>query len=156
VDLVLSAPLQIPALAKRLTDDDYAKLSQIRIPLKSSKSQYPIAKSATRCNGRFLPEEPEKWKETVTDVPRLPGRRMPLWFALKDDEFVSGKRFETLINLFAKNFGPQTPVEPRVSTLGRSRALLIRTGTCPPLLLKGGSAKFVGMNFLLPQRFDAQ
>jgi len=34
----------------------------------------------------------------------LLARRMPLWFALKDDEFVSGKRFETLINYLAKNF----------------------------------------------------
>jgi hypothetical protein len=42
----------------------------------------------------------------------LLGRRMPLWFALKDDEFVGGKRW-FVDRLFGQKFRSQTPVDTK-------------------------------------------
>jgi virginiamycin B lyase len=75
---------------------------------------------------------------------------MPLWFALKDDEFVGGKRYGLLIDYLTKNFGPQSPVDPRVvepwvvpgSAVHASRNL-------PAALLTGAAAKSVAMEFSL-------
>jgi virginiamycin B lyase len=153
LDLILSAPLKLPALEKRLTDDDYAKLmpdsdpAEIKqITISDCKEchslQWTVSSRKTR----------EKWEETVRRMYHdLLGRRMPLWFALKDDEFVGGKRFPQLIDYLAKNFGPQNTVDPRVfgpwavpgSASHPNRNL-------PTTLLSGASSKYVAMEFSLP------
>ena len=153
VDVILNAPLQIPAVAKRLTDEDYAKLmpgsdpAEIKeIAISDCKECHTLQWTVTARKSK------EKWEETVNRMYHdLLGRRMPLWFALKDDEFVGGKRYDLLINYLAKNFGPQSPLDAKVvepwvvpgSAAHPNRNL-------PPALLSGASAKYVAMEFSLP------
>ena len=152
-DLVLSAALQVPPLEKRLTDDDYAKLmpdsdpKEIKeIAISDCKECHALQWTVTSRKSK------EKWEETVRRMYHdLLGRRMPLWFALKDDEFVGGKRFGLLIDYLTKNFGPQSPLDPRASG-----PWLVSAGSShpnrnlPPTLLSGASAKYVAMEFSLP------
>ena len=153
VDLVISAPLQLPPVQKRLNDDDYAKLmapsdpAEIKeITISDCKECHTLQRTVSARKGR------ENWEETVRRMYHdLLGRRMPLWFALKDDEFVGGKRFSLLMDYLTKYFGAEVPVDPQVlepwvvpgSAPHPNRNL-------PRNLLTGASAKYVGMEFSLP------
>jgi len=153
VDVVLNAPLQIPAVAKRLTDEDYAKLmpgsnpAEIKeIAISDCKECHTLQWTVTARKSK------EKWEGTVHRMYHdLLGRRMPLWFALKDDEFVGGKRFDLLIDYLAKNFGPQSPLDAKVAEpWAVPGAAAHPNRNLPPGLLSGASAKFIAMEFSLP------
>jgi streptogramin lyase len=153
VDLVLSVPLQVPPKEKRLTDDDYAKLMPDSDPAEIKQITVSDCRECHTLQWTVSARKSrEKWEQTVNRMYHdLLGRRMPLWFALKDDEFVGGKRFGLLMDYLTKNFGPQTPLEPGVfgpwvvagSAPHPNRNL-------PTALLNGASAKYVAMEFSLP------
>ena len=95
IDLILSNPLEVKPLSPRLTDDDYAKLMPASEPEEIRQIAISDCKECHTLRwivaGRKSKEE---WEQTVNRMYHdLLGRRMPLWFALKDDEFVGGKRF---------------------------------------------------------------
>jgi virginiamycin B lyase len=153
LDLTLSAPLQVPAQAKRLTDDDYASLMPDSDPPEIKQITVSDCKECHSLQWTVAARKSrEKWEQTVNRMYHdLLGRRMPLWFALKDDEFVGGKRFPQLIDYLTKNFGPQAPLNARIlepwavpgSAPHPNRNL-------PAVLLKGAPAKYVSMEFSLP------
>ena len=153
LDLILNAPLQIPPPGKRLTDDDYARLMPESDP---AEIKTIIVSDCRECHAMqwtvSARKSREQWTQTVNRMYHdLLGRRMPLWFELKDDEFVGGKRFAMVMDYLAKNYGPQTPPDPRAwgpwvapgSAPHPNRNL-------PAALLNGAAAKYVGMEFSLP------
>jgi virginiamycin B lyase len=153
LDLVLSAPLRVPPLEKRLTDDDYAKLmpdsdpKEIKeIAISDCKECHALRWTVSARKSR------EKWEETVHRMYHdLLGRRMPLWFALKDDEFVGGKRFGLLIDYLTKYFGSQSPLDPRFSgPWAVSGGSSHPNRNLPATLLSGASARYAAMEFSLP------
>jgi streptogramin lyase len=153
VDVVLNAPLQIPAVAKRLTDADYAKWMPASDPAEIKEIAISDCKECHTLQWTVTARKSkDKWEETVNRMYHdLLGRRMPLWFELKDDEFVGGKRFGLLIEYLAKNFGPQSPLDAKVmEPWSVPGAAAHANRNLPPALLSGASAKFIAMEFSLP------
>lgn len=153
LDLTLSAPLQVPPLERRWKDVDYAKIMPASDPTEIKEITISDCQECHSLQWTVSARKSrEKWEETVRRMYHdLLGRRMPLWFALKDDEFVGGKRFTLLMDYLSKNFGPQGAVDPRVlepwvapgSAPHPNRNL-------PKTLLTGVSAKSMTMEFSLP------
>jgi virginiamycin B lyase len=153
LDLILSSPLLVPAVAKRPTDEDYAKWMPASEPPEIKEITISDCKECHSLQWTVSARKSrEKWEESVRRMYHdLLGRRMPLWFALKDDEFVGGKRFSLLMDYLSKNFGPQSPVDTHVlepwvvpgSAPHPNRNL-------PRTLLAGPDAKYSSMEFSLP------
>jgi streptogramin lyase len=153
LDLILSVPLQLPARERRLTDDDYAKLMPDSDPAEIKQITISDCKECHALRWTVSARKSkEKWEETVHRMYHdLLGRRMPLWFALKDDEFVGGKRFPQLIDYLAKNFGPQSPPDPRAFGPWVAPGSVSHPNrNLPATLLRGPSAKYATMEFSLP------
>jgi streptogramin lyase len=152
-DVVLNAPLQVPPIPKRLTDGDYAKLMPASEPAEIKEIAISDCKECHTLQWTVTARKSkEKWEETVNRMYHdLLGRRMPLWFALKDDEFVGGKRFGLLIDYLAKNFGPQSPVDAKaVEPWVVPGAAAHPTRNLPQALLSGVAGKYVSMEYSLP------
>ena len=154
LDLVLNVPLKLPARAKRMTDDDFDKLMPDdgengikQILVSDCKECHTLQWTASARMSR------EKWEAAVDRMYNdLLGRRLPLWFALKDDEFAGGKRKSIIVDYLAKNFGPNVPVDPKVADqLPPERDSIAHPyRNLPVALLKGAAAKYTAMEFSLP------
>jgi streptogramin lyase len=152
-DVALNAPLQVPPIPKRLTDEDYAKLMPASEPAEIKEIAISDCKECHTLQWTVTARKSkEKWEETVNRMYHdLLGRRMPLWFALKDDEFVGGKRFGLLIDYLAKNFGAQTPVDAKaVEPWVVPGAAAHPARNLPTALLSGAAAKYISMEYSLP------
>src|SRR5262249_4778186 len=126
LDLVLALPLELPSREKRMTDDDYAKL----LPESDSKSSDTrnaalagirelVVSDCKECHTLqwvvAARKTHEQWQDAMERMYNdLLGRRQPLWFAIKDDEFAGGHRKAMMVDYLAKNFGPGAPPNPRV------------------------------------------
>lgn len=155
VDLILSIPLPIAPRAKRLTDEDYEKLMPEekeggikQILVSDCKECHTLGWTVSARKSR------EKWQQVVERMYNdLLGRRLPLWFALKDDEFAGGNRKNLIVDYLAKNFGPDTPPDARVldQSLPRAGGPAHPNRNLSATLLNGAAAKYVAMEFSLPR-----
>ncbi|OFW39961.1 MAG: hypothetical protein A3J28_17980 [Acidobacteria bacterium RIFCSPLOWO2_12_FULL_60_22] len=147
MDLVLTAPLQIPPRVKRMTDADFEKL------LPEGDAKRVVAGKCGYCHN-LLPvlsarKTREKWQETVDRMyDNLLGIHKPL-ISLSDEE----REYNVVVpDYLAKNFGPDSPQDSRVV----SQWFLRREGpshlnrNLPGTLLQGAAAKYVAMEFTLP------
>ena len=151
-DVTLNAPLQIPAIGKRLNDDDYAKMMPASEPAEIKEIAISDCKECHSLQWTLTARKSkEKWEETVNRMYHdLLGRRMPLWFALKDDEFVGGKRFDLLIGYLTKNFGAQTPVDAKaVEPWSAPGSATHPNRNLPTAPLSGAAGKYIAMEFSL-------
>ena len=140
MDLLLSAPLQIPAREKRLTDADYEKL------MPEGEGKHAVVSHCVDCHSLewivSARKTPVKWRETVDRMyDDLLGRLQPMWLAMKEDEALEG----LILDYLTKYYGPQTPVDSRVAGEASHP-----NRNLPASLLQGASAKFVEMEFSLP------
>ena len=156
MDLVLNAPLQIPARKKRLTDDDFEKLMPPGEDAGITK--HSIAHICTECHSLqwiiAARKTPEKWDETVDRMrDKLLGLRRAIFINYTEDEVLDGLMKKYL----GKSYGPDTPPDPRVLDQG----LPFPGGpthpnrNLPGTLLKGAAAKYVAMEFSLPSGSQA-
>jgi streptogramin lyase len=146
VDIVLGAPLHVPAREKRFNDDDYTKL------LPEGPAKRVVAGKCAFCHSLLdvvsARKTPEKWRETYERMyDDLYGMRKPIVAQSNEDQE------DTLVlDYLSKNFGPNNPQDPRVV----SQWLLQPGGpshpnrNLPGALLTGAAAKYVSMEFSLP------
>jgi streptogramin lyase len=109
-DLMLTDPLQTPARLKRMTDVDYAKL----MPAGSGKDV--VASRCATCHSlqRVVSarKTPKQWHDTVDRMrDNFQGRLRPLNNISGEADLI---QLDTMADYLAKNFTPETPVDPRV------------------------------------------
>jgi virginiamycin B lyase len=144
MDLVLSAPLQIPPREKRMTDDDYGKT----MPESDEKIRLTIAHTCNECHTLqwvlAARKTPEKWQETIDRMrDKLLGYRKPLALRVPPQEVEGVLYFKYL----TKFYGPNAPVDPQIAA---EMTRLHPNRNLPSTLLKGAASKFVAMEFSLP------
>lgn len=146
VDIVLSAPLHVPAREKRLNDDDYTKL------LPEGPAKRVVAGKCSFCHSLLevvsARKTAEKWKETYERMyDDLYGMRKPIVAQSNEDQ-----EDALVLDYLSKNFGPNAPPNPQVVSQwflqpgGPAHA----NRNLPGILLKGESAKYVSMEFSVP------
>ena len=143
-DLVLGAPLHVPPREKRMTDADYEKV------MPEGEGKNVVINWCVTCH-TLRPivtarKTREKWEETVDRMYNdLLGKDRPLTWTIKYDVFYNLERPNLMIDYLAKNFGPDTPSDPRVA--GPSSHT---NRNLPGILLKGPAAKYAAMEFSMP------
>ena len=146
IDLVLKAPLHIPAREKRFNDDDYTKL------LPEGAAKRVVAGKCSFCHSLqdviSARKTPEKWKETYERMyDDLYGMRKPIVAQSNEDQ-----EDALVLEYLSKNLGPTTPQHPQVV----SQWMLQPGGpshpnrNLPGTLLKGAAAKYISMEFSVP------
>ena len=150
MDLVLSAPLQIPPREKRMTNADYEALMPDKDDSYVKDSFVPVC---SECHGLewiiSARKTPEQWRETVNRMQeKMMGEWRVLIWRFAEQLVEDGKMMKYL----SKNFTPDTPLDPRVL-----KGRLLGPGgpshpnrNLPTTLLKGAASKYVAMEFSLP------
>ncbi len=150
IDLVLSAPLQIPAPAKRLTDAEFEKL----MPESDVAGvKHSLAHQCNECHTleriASARKTPEKWRATIDRMRDYEIEdRHPLWIRFQEDGLLDRLWYEYL----AKHLGPDAPQYPEVV-----QQWLLQGGSpahpnrnWPATLLKGEASKYLVMEYSLP------
>ena len=153
LDLTLTAPLQIPAQQKRMTDADYEKL----MPPSADGIPHIIADRCKGCHSLqpilSARKSPEKWQETLERMTdKMVDHHRVLSPLGGDDRKLRLAEDPFILKYLAKYFGPDTPQDPRVV-----QGWLVRPGgpshpnrNLPVALLKGDAVKYIAMEYSLP------
>jgi len=147
INLVLSSPLKRTPLLKRFSDAEFTKL----MPDGPGKSS--VSSRCATCHGLLwvvsARKTPEKWAETVDRMrDDLQGRDRPLNDILGESDLL---QLDEMAEYLAKNFTPETPVDPRVVEQWQlyPGAPGHPNRNLPGTLLAGAASKYVGMEFSL-------
>jgi streptogramin lyase len=151
MDLTLNVPLQIPTRDKRMTDEDFEKL------MPEGPGKKLAADQCATCHS-LLP---------VVSARKTRQQWQPVYDRMLDDMFDLRKLMiyhqpsensDLVLGYLAKSFGPDTPPNPSVM-----KQWLLRPGgpahpnrNVPSTLLKGAAAKYVAMEFSIPNGAQAR